>query len=154
MGKIQIHQLKIINFDAKKSIAEIEVYFTDNGSPDKISRVFELKQPEKILNQIFLYVKSKNRIQFDDPKLSPVELLERYTPVLVMNEEQTEEKIFNFLRNVCDKARRIKTIKDAKEHMLAIDQIKTAVPTLDIPEDAPAGNNQGLIRYLITGPTP
>ena len=126
MGKIEIHQLKIINFDAKKSIAEIEVYFTDNGSPDRISHIFELKQPEKILNQIFLYVKSKNRIQFDDPKLSPVELLERYTPVLIINEEQTEEKIFNFIRALCEKSKRLKNTKDAREHMKLFDEFKTS----------------------------
>lgn len=130
MPHIQINQLILVNFNPKELTADIEISFTENEIKEKVIKNFLLKQPDKILNQILIEVKSKNRILFDDPTLDPVELLNKYAPIIIDNQEQTEEKIFNFTKSLCENALKLKNTKEAAQHMKLLDQFKTASLTL------------------------
>ena len=125
MSHITIHSIKISNFEPRTLSAEIEVVYTENNAQERIIKKCILKDPITLVNKIFLEIKSKNRMLFDDT-LTPEELLERYSPINVENEEQIEEKMFNFIKTACDKARSLKTTKEAKEHMKIINEFKTS----------------------------
>ncbi len=126
MANIEINAIRVINFNPRDSTADIEASFTKNGIQEKVTENSLLRNPEKILRNLFLKIKSKNKLLFDDPTLSPVELLDKYSPIIIQNEEQTEEKIFNFLRTVCEKSKRLKNTKEAREHVVLLDYIKTS----------------------------
>ena len=125
MALIQILNIRSLQFNPKELTAEIEVIFSKDGKHDNMKGQYYLKNPEEIFNKILLEVKSKNKMIFDDPRLSPVELLERYSPIKIHNEEQTEEKMFNFIRMLCEKARILKNTKEAREHMRILNEFKT-----------------------------
>ncbi len=125
MSKIQINKLEIINFNPKELAADFEISFSVDNSQEIVTKRFLLKNPEKILNQILLEIKSKNRILFDDPSLTPEEMLQKYSPITIKDEEQTEEKLYNYFKSLCEKAARFKTIKDAYEHMKLLNEFKT-----------------------------
>ena len=124
MSHIKISSLRVINFEPRTLTAEIETLYIENNLQEKISKRFLLRDPITIVNQIFLEIKSKNRMLFDDT-LTPEELLERYSPINVENEEQVEEKMINFIKTACEKARSLKSTKEAKEHMKIINEFKT-----------------------------
>ena len=130
MSHIQINHLSLLNFKPENLTADIEVTFTENDNKEKVIKNYILKNPEKILTQIFLEVKSKNRILFDDPTLDPIELLEKYAPIIIDNQDQVEEKIFNFTRSLCENARKLKNSKEAAQHMKLLDKFKTESLTL------------------------
>ena len=94
-------------------------------------REYHLKNPSELIYQLFLDVKSKDKILIDDPRLSPVELLEKYSPLVIVNEEKVGERVYSFLRTLCEKAAYLKKSRDAAKYMQMFDEFKTASLILD-----------------------
>lgn len=126
MGNIEINEIKLVSFNHKTLEGELEVFFTEKNITNKISRKVILKDPIRILQQLMLDVKSKNKIIFDDSTLEIGELLDKYSPILIKNPDETEDKLLNFLKSTCEKSKRLRSIRDAREHMKLYDQLKTA----------------------------
>ena len=89
-----------------------------------------MKGPEKLLDELFLEIKSKNRILPDDVRLSPVERLEFYSPIIIEKGEDVEIRVYNFLKMICEKANYLKKTKDANEYMRLFNEFKTITLTL------------------------
>ena len=126
MPKIQLKTIRVMNFDPKTSIANIEISFINNNSQQKIVKEYHLKNPSDLIFRLFIDIKSTNKILFEDPRLSPVELLERYSPILIEDEEKVEEKVYHFLKTLCEKATYMRTSRDATKYMRMFDEFKTA----------------------------
>ena len=126
MAQLKIDYIRVNTFKPKEQLAEIEISFYKDDKQELIKKEYLLKNPLGLLRKMLLDIKSKDRIIFDDPTLDPVEMLKIYSPVLIKDEEETEEKIFNFIKGLCGKAHYMKTTKDAKTHMKLFDEFKTA----------------------------
>ena len=125
-NKIKINSLRIIDYKPKELLAVIEISVQKEDKKEKITKEYYLKRPEELLNSILVDIKSRNKIIIDDPTLDPIERLNIYSPILIEDEEKTEEKIYNFLRMSCEKAAHLKNSKEAKVHIKLLDYFKTA----------------------------
>ena len=123
--RIKIENIKVVRFDPKTLVTQLEVLFKDGEKQEKVITEYLLKNPEKILNELLLAIKSKNRMIIDDATLNPVEKLEIYSPIVIEKEEETEVKVFNFIRLLCEKANRLKNTKNAKDYMQLFNEFKT-----------------------------
>ncbi len=126
MSKITFKNIIVENFDPKQLSAKFKVNFIKESKEEQIIKEFPLKHPLNIANHIFLAVKSKDRIVLDAPPSDPLEALEMYSPIKIENEEDTEEKIINFITHLCTRARSLKTNTKAIVHMKIINEFKTA----------------------------
>ena len=122
---IKISGVKAINFDRKTLHAEFQITFSKDGRLNSIIKTFPLKGPVRIVSDIVYTIKSKDRLIIDDPTLDPVEKLNFYSPIIIENLEQTEEKLLNYFSELCKQAAKLSKIKDAKEHLRILDQLKT-----------------------------
>ncbi|MFH1592642.1 MAG: hypothetical protein ABIB47_04730 [Candidatus Woesearchaeota archaeon] len=126
MTTLTIKHINVTNFKPKEIRAQLEIGFDKGDKPQTINKEYLLKNPEELLTQIFLDIKSKDRVIIDDPTLDPVEKLEIYSPIIIKDEEQVEAKIYQFIKQLCEKAAHIKNTRDAKVHMKLFDEFKTA----------------------------
>lgn len=131
MPQIKIQSIRVTNFKPKESSAELEVSYTKDDKPQKISKEYILKKPLELLTRLILDVKSKDKILIDDPTLNPLEHLEKYSPLIIVNQDEVEEKIYNFLKNICEKAAQLKKTREATKHMRLYDEFKTAALVLE-----------------------
>ena len=123
--KIKVQQIRLLNFEPKTKIANIEIMFKKGEKESKISKEYQLKSPDSLVTQIFTEIKSKDKLLIDNAALSPVERLNIYSPIIIENVDSTEEKVYNFMKTICEKAARMKSSKDAKEYMRIFDELKT-----------------------------
>ena len=121
---IKIQKVMVSSYKPKEMLAEFEISYLKNNIQELIKKEYPLKNPMKLTHQIILDVKSKNKIIFEED-LEPLERLERYSPIILENYDDVEEKLFNFLRNLCEKSKKLHNSKDATEHMRLFDQFKT-----------------------------
>ena len=122
--RIKLEYVKVYNFDPKTTQAELEICFNENGEVKKFSQQYILKNPDKLLDKVFIAIKSKDRVLPAAP-LSAEEMLEMYSPIIIEKPEETEEKMFNFLRFLCEKASRMKKTTNASEYMQLFNEFKT-----------------------------
>ena len=125
MTNIKLNHIKVKDFKPKDLIALLEISFLKDGKEEILQKQYLLKNAPDIITNIFLEIKSKDKILFEDPSLSPTELLEKYSPVLIHNQEEAEEKIFHFIKGLCEKALHLKNTRDAKTYMKILDEFKT-----------------------------
>ena len=64
--RLEIKYMKVVNFDPKALTVELETSFRDGEKQEKVVNQYTLKRPDKLLSQIMLEIKSKNRIIIDD----------------------------------------------------------------------------------------
>jgi len=126
MAHLKIDCLRVTNFKPKEQVAEIEISFYRGDKQETIKKEYLLKNPLELLKKVLLDIKSKDRIILDDPTLDPVEMLNIYSPIIIKDEEDVEEKIFHFIKGLCDKAHHMKINRDAKSYMRLFDEFKTA----------------------------
>lgn len=122
--KIKIQQIVMSNYKPREMLAEFEISYLTNSTQNFIKKEFPLKNPMKLTHQIILDIKSKDKIIFDE-ELDPLERLERYSPIIIENYEDVEEKLFNFLKTLCEKSKKLQNSKDATEHMRLFNHFKT-----------------------------
>jgi len=121
---IKIQKVMVSSYKPKEMLAEFEISYLKNNIQELIKKEYPLKNPMKLTHQIILDVKSKNKIIFEED-LEPLERLERYSPITLENYDDVEEKLFNFLRDLCEKSKKLQNSKDATEHMRLFNQFKT-----------------------------
>ena len=126
MSKIVVKNIIIENFDPKEHSANFKVNFLSDSKEKQIVKRLQLKHPLSIVNHLFLAVKSKDKIILDRPPSDPIEALEMYSPIKIENEDDTEEKIINFITHLCTKAKSLKTNTSATVHMKIVNEFKTA----------------------------
>ena len=124
MGAITIHEIRLLNVEPKTGKGKLQVSYVKNNIQETIQNECVLKEPALIVNELLLKIKSKDKIIFYDVS-TPEELLERYSPINIDNEEEVEEKMFHFIKMICEKAKSLKTTRDAKEYMRIINEFKT-----------------------------
>jgi len=121
---IKIQKVMVSSYNPKEMLAEFEIYYLKNNKQELIKKEYPLKNPLKLTHQIILDVKSKNKIIFEE-ELEPLEALENYSPIKLENYDDVEEKLFSFLKELCEKSKKLQNSKDAGEHMRLFDQFKT-----------------------------
>mgnify|MGYP001613831583 CR=1 FL=1 len=126
MASIKLNHIKVKDYKPKELLALLEVYFVHDGKEEIFQKEYLLRNAMDIITNLFLEIKSKNKILFDDPSLSAKEMLERYSPIHIYDQENVEEKIFNFVKGLCDKAVFMKNTKDARTYMKFFDEFRTA----------------------------
>lgn len=124
---IKINSIKLSDFKVREGIGEFEVLFEKNGKLEVLKKSYLLKHPNELFNDLWLNIKSKGKVLIDDPSLTPVELLKYYSPVNILNEEKTEERIINFIRELCMKYKELKLNKDAKIHMKLLEGFRNKI---------------------------
>ncbi|MEK6934882.1 MAG: hypothetical protein AABW46_03315 [Nanoarchaeota archaeon] len=126
MTRIKIKKVKVLDYNIKKNLARLEVGFIKDGNEEKIVRELEMKYPLTLVHSLFLAVKSKDKLIFDEIVSDPLEALEKYSPITIEMEDIIAEKMNIFLTDLCQKAKILKVNTDAKKHMKLLDQFKTA----------------------------
>ena len=126
MSKIKLKNIIIENFDPKELSANLKINFFSDDKEHQIVKRFQLKHPFTIVNNLFLAIKSKDKLVLDRQPADPLEALAFYSPIKIENEEEVEEKIINFITHLCTKARSITTNKNAIVHMKIVNEFKTA----------------------------
>lgn len=126
MTRIKIAGIRVRDFKPKENLAVLEINFIKNGVKEQVIKEFILKHPLTLLNKIFLAVKSKDKMIFDATSSDPLEELEKYSPIIIEEEDKVEEKLSNFITDLCQRVRIMKSNTDASKHMRMIDEFKTA----------------------------
>jgi len=125
MTSIKLDYIKVLNYKPKEFLALLEVSFNRDNKQEIVHKEYLLKNPLELVSKLFLEIKSKDKIIFED-SLDPMEMLERYSPILIHNQEEVEEKVFHFTKWLCNKAATMNKTKDAKAYMKLFDDFKTA----------------------------
>ncbi|MEK6826276.1 MAG: hypothetical protein AABX08_00915 [Nanoarchaeota archaeon] len=131
MTAIKINTIKITNFKPKELVAEFEIAYMKDSEKLSFKKEYLLKNPEGLLNRVFLDIKSRDKIIVDDPRLDPVEKLNIYSPIIIKDEDKVEEKVYRFIRVLCEKAISLKNTRNAQTHMKLFDEFKTASLSLE-----------------------
>ncbi len=139
MVKIKLNQIKVLNYNFRDFLAQLEISFTRDGENHTVNRQYVLRKPEDLFNNIFLEIKSKDSVIVDDPTLDPVEVLEFYSPIIVEELESVETQLYHFLRDICEKAARLKKTRSAQEHTQLREQFDTLTFKFDYKLKKDAG---------------
>ena len=116
---LSLTKLTLNKFDARRLRGLFTLGYTLNGEQRAQQREFCLDKTEPIVADIMQSLKTlaKVNVQPGDDMMGSMFVIR------VMQEEQTEERLYNFFVKVCDKARTIKRTTDHRDYMKLLDDI-------------------------------
>ena len=117
---IIVKEVKVDNYAPKENTASLRISYMRDAEKETMFKKVILKNPEELTAELMKDIKARSKIELseaDDP-------LGSIFVVHMHNEDNTEEKLFNFLAKVCEKCRYLKHITNHHEYMKVYDEIK------------------------------
>lgn len=124
---IKLSSLDVMQYDPKSNVATLKVGFlVDNIARSIVSKT-TLNDAGLVSNDILNAIKqqAKQGMQSGAGKVvSPEEIIDRYTLVVIDDEETTNEKLIGALGRLCSKCSLIRHTRVHNEYMKLYDDVK------------------------------
>ena len=117
---IALKKIEVTNYQPRTNAASLKIAYQRDNDLQSMYRETTLANPEELTAAIIQDLKSRSKMEIleaDDP-LGSIVVLDFY------DEDKIEEKLFNFLAKLCEKARNLKHLTNHQEYMKMYDEIK------------------------------
>ena len=117
---VALKQIEIKNYLPKTNSASLKISYQRDAEIESMYKDVVLNDAEELTKNIIKELKNRSKIELsesDDP-LGSIFIIHFY------DEDKIEEKLFNFLGKLCEKARYLKHITNHNEYMKVYDEIK------------------------------
>lgn len=118
---LKLKRIELKDFKPNESKAVMNILFDKNEREEVITKEFVLKDPLDITNKILLLMKSYGKMIVEE---EDDDILKNIYITRVADEEEIEEKLFGFFRNLCEKSKTLKSSKVASSYMKLFNEIK------------------------------
>lgn len=118
---LKLKKIEIKEFKPKELKANINIYFDKNEKEEMITKEFILRNPLDIVNKILLAIKSQGKIIVEE---EDDDVLKNIYITRVDKEEEIEDKLLEFFKRLCEKAKNLKSLKNATQYMRTFNEIK------------------------------
>ncbi|HLD12804.1 MAG TPA: hypothetical protein VJB87_04385 [Candidatus Nanoarchaeia archaeon] len=118
----EIKNILVKQFEPRQSHIIFDINYSKNGAIITLTKDYKFDDPANFVKQIIHDIKKKDATENwedNDP-------LAGYQVINLKNQEDTEERLLNFIARIHEKARLMKRMKDAKKYMQLFDDMKTA----------------------------
>ena len=118
--RIEVKKVEVEDFSPKENVASLKVSYLRDGEMESMYKKVVMEKPEELVKMVVDEVKKRSKIELaetDDP-LGSIFILH------VVDEDRTEERLFNFFSKVCEKCRFLKRVRDHGEYMKVYNEIK------------------------------
>lgn len=117
---LHMEKVSLAQFDPKEGVGHFLIHFKKDNEQQQFEKQYILDHPEPIVQDIIKEVKQRGKMQIDDYD----DLLGSIFVVRLMDEDNVDEKLFNFFARLCEKAKAMKRMKNHAEYMKLFDEIK------------------------------
>lgn len=118
---LKLRKIEIKEFKPKDLKVNLDIYFDKNEKEEVINKEFILKSPIEIVTKILLSIKSKGKIIVEE---EDDDILKNIYITRVDKEEEVEDKLLIFFKNLIEKAKKLKSLKNATLYMKLYNEIK------------------------------
>lgn len=118
---LKLKRIEIKEFKPKELLSRLDVIFDKDGEEKIIGKEIILRNPLDIVNKILLSMKSQGKIIVEE---EDDDILKNIYITRVDKEEEVEEKLFGFFKTLCEKGKKLKSIKNATQYMRLFNEIK------------------------------
>ena len=117
---VSLKGIEVKNYQPKTNTASLRIIYGKDNEQESMYKDAILNSAEELTKSIIKDLKDRSKIELsesDDP-LGSIFIIHFY------EEDKIEEKLFNFLGKLCEKARYLKHISNHQEYMKIYDEIK------------------------------
>ncbi len=107
-------------YEPRDGGASIKVSYNRDGQEENMYKKVKIENPEKLCGEIVKDVKGRCKLEMSEVD----DLVGSIFVIRVVDEDKTEEKLFNFFAKVCDKVRMLRHTRDHVMYMRLYDEIK------------------------------
>ena len=117
---VALKGIEMKNYQPKTNMASLRILYAHDEEQESMYKDMILTNAEELTKTVIQELKNRSKIELsesDDP-LGSIFIIHFY------EEDKIEEKLFNFLGKLCEKARSLKHITNHSEYMKVYDDIK------------------------------
>lgn len=118
---LKLKKLEIKEFKPKELKVNLNIIFDKNEKEEVINKDFILGNPIDITNKILLSIKSQGKIIVEE---EDDDILKNIYITRVDREEAVEDKLLVFFKTLCEKGKKLKSLKNATLYMKLFNEIK------------------------------
>lgn len=118
---LKIKRIEIQNFNPKEAKADLNIIFDKNNVEKSVIKPVLLREPMKLVELVLLAMKSEGKFIVEEES---DDILSSIYITRVADEEEIEEKMLPFFKNLCEKAIKLKNTKLASQYMQLFNEIK------------------------------
>ncbi len=121
--QLRMETLTIAQFDPKAGTARFLVSFSKDKEQQSFEKQYTLTHPEPIAQDILKEVKQRGKLEITDAD----DIIGSIFVVRLLDEDNVDEKLFNFLARLCEKVKAMQHMKHHADYMKLYDEIKIKV---------------------------
>ncbi len=118
---LKFKKIEVKAFKPKDLKVNLSIYFGKDEKEEIIDKEFILKNPIEIVNKILLAIKSKGKIIVEE---EDDDILKNIYITRVDREEEIEDKLLVFFKDLVEKGKKLKSLKNAGQYMKLYNEIK------------------------------
>ncbi len=118
---LKLKRIEIKEFKPKELKANLDIVFDKNDKEKIVNKEFILKNPLGMVNKILISMKSEGKIIVEE---EDDDILKNIYITRIDKEEEVEEKLFSFFKTLCEKGKKLKSLKNATQYMRVFNEIK------------------------------
>ncbi|MBS3144316.1 hypothetical protein J4208_01910 [Candidatus Woesearchaeota archaeon] len=117
---LAVEKLSLSQFDPKQGTGTFKIHFRKDSEQQTFEKQYALSQPEPIVADILKEIKHRGKMEIQDYD----DLIGSIFVVRLLDEDNVDEKLFNFIARLCEKIKTMKHMKSHGEYMKLYDEIK------------------------------
>ena len=118
---LKFKKIEVKAFKPKDLKVNLSIYFDKDEKEEIIDKEFILKNPIEIVNKILLAIKSKGKIIVEE---EDDDILKNIYITRVDREEEIEDKLLVFFKDLVERGKKLKSLKNAGQYMKLYNEIK------------------------------
>ena len=117
---VALKKVEITNFMPKTSTVSLKVSYQRDNEQESMYKDVVISNPEELTAAIIKELKDRSKTELSESD----DLMGSIFVIYFYDEDRIEEKLFNFLAKISEKARYLKHVTNHQEYMKTFDEIK------------------------------
>ena len=117
---LTLEKVRLQHFDVKTLQGTLHLTYTTNERPNDFTKSFVFQKAEPLVKDIIQTLKTLGKVEVRPGD----ELVGSMFVIRLLNEDKLEEKLYNFLAKLCEKARALKRATNHKDYMQLFDDLR------------------------------